>query len=114
MTTTFVDTNEIPRTRVANQGEVAEVLNAGRCGARNVVGALRWLKDGEQFDTKAEQNYQLLYLLDGNGIINLANKDYEVGKGAGLFLGPSESAVVRCNHKDGLKMFHVIISQVPK
>jgi hypothetical protein len=114
MTTTFIDTSKIARTRVANQGEVAEVLNGALCGAKNVVGALRWLKAGEQFNAKAQQKYQLLYLMDGNGVISLGNKDYEATKGAGVFLGPSEEAVIRSKNDMSLKLFHIIISQNPK
>lgn len=114
MPTTFIDTNVITRTRLPNQGEFAEVLNATLCGAKNVTGALRWLSAGEQFNAKPQQKYQLLYLMDGEGVINLGDKDYEVNKGAGVFLGPSESAVIRCKKNASLKMFHIIVSQIPK
>jgi mannose-6-phosphate isomerase class I len=114
MTTTFIDTNVIPRARLANQGEFAEVLNAALCGAKNVAGALRWLSAGEQFNAEPQEKYQLLYLMDGKGVINLGDKDYEVEKGAGVFLGPSEGAVIRCKDDASLKMFHIIVSQIPK
>ena len=49
MTTTFIDTNKIARTKSPGQGEFAEVLNQALCGAKNVLGMLRWLKAGEKF-----------------------------------------------------------------
>lgn len=114
MATTFIDTNKIARTKSPDQGEVAEVLNHALCGAKNVLGMLRWLNAGEQFNAKAQQKYQLLYLMDGKGVISLGNKNYEVAKGAGVYLGPSESATIRTTDKASLKLFHIIISQIPK
>jgi mannose-6-phosphate isomerase-like protein (cupin superfamily) len=114
MTTTFIDTNKIARTKSPGQGEFAEVLNQALCGAKNVLGMLRWLKAGEKFDAKAQQKFQVLYLMDGKGVINLANKDYEVTKGAGIFLGPSESAVIRATNEGALKLFHIMIPPITK
>ena len=114
MTTTFIDTNEIARSKLPGQGEVAEVLNQALCGAKNVLGMLRWLKAGETFDAKAQQKFQVIYLMDGKGVINLANKDYEVVKGAGIFLGPSESAVIRATNDGSLKLFHIMVPPIPK
>ncbi len=114
MTTTFIDTNEIARSKLPGQGEVAEVLNQALCGAKNVLGMLRWLKAGETFDAKAQHKFQVLYLMDGKGVINLANNDYEVVKGAGIFLGPSESAVIRATNEGSLKLFHITVPPIPK
>ena len=33
--------------------------------------------------------------MEGSGRIRLDNKDYEVSKGAGVYLGPSESATIQ-------------------
>ena len=44
MATTFIDTNECARIKLAGQqGSVAEIVNRTLCGAENVVGMLRWL-----------------------------------------------------------------------
>ncbi len=32
--------------------------------------------------------------MEGNGTIRLEGKDYEVGKGAGVYLGPKETASI--------------------
>lgn len=48
MTTTFIDTNKLPRVETP-EGEVVEILNGKLAGAKNVVGALRWLDAGETF-----------------------------------------------------------------
>lgn len=114
MTTTFIDTNKIAPTKSPGQGAVAEVLNHALCGAKNVLGMMRWLNTGETFNAKALQKYQLLYLMDGKGVISLGHKDYDVTKGAGVFLDPSESAVIRAADNASLKLFHIIISQIPK
>jgi len=42
MANTYIDPNKIPRTKVSGAGEFAEILNNQLCGAKNVVGRLRW------------------------------------------------------------------------
>jgi mannose-6-phosphate isomerase class I len=109
---TFIDTNKLPHKKTA-EGEVTEVLNRELCGAKNVVAALRWLKSGEKFQAKASDKYQLLYLMEGSGSIRLDNKDYEVSKGAGVYLGPSESATIQPTAGASLKLLHLVVPQIP-
>jgi hypothetical protein len=109
---TFIDTNQIPRKRTP-QGEVAEVLNRELCGAKNVLGMLRWLKSGEKFRVEATDRHQLLYLMEGNGSIHLDNKDYAVSKGAGVFLGPSETATIQAGEGASVKLFHLVVPRIP-
>ena len=111
-TTTFIDTNKLPRVHTP-QGEATEVLNNALVGAKNVLGTLRWLKSGEQFDAAPLDKHQLIYLMEGSGTIHLENKDYEVPRGAGVYLGPSETASIKAG--DGaLKLFHLVVPQIPK
>jgi mannose-6-phosphate isomerase class I len=109
---TFIDTNQIPHKRTP-QGEVAEVLNRELCGAKNVLGMLRWLKSGEKFRVEATDRHQLLYLMEGNGSIHLDNKDYAVSKGAGVFLGPSETATIQAGEGASVKLFHLVVPRIP-
>lgn len=109
---TFIDTNTLPRNKT-RQGEVTEVLNDNLCGARNVVAALRWLKSGEAFSAEASNRHQLLYLMEGQGTIRLDNKDYEVSKGAGVYLAPSEKATVQAAANDSVKLFHLVVPKIP-
>jgi glyoxylate utilization-related uncharacterized protein len=109
---TFIDTNKLPRKK-ATVGEVTEVLNRDLCGAKNVVAALRWLKSGEKFKTEASDMHQLLYLMEGKGSIRLDNKNYEVSKGAGVYLGPSESATIQPEAGASLKLFHLVVPKIP-
>lgn len=109
---TFIDTNKLPRNRTA-EGEVTEVLNRDLCGARNVVAALRWLKSGEKFNTAASDKHQLLYLMEGKGSIFLNDKEYEVSKGAGAYLGPSESATIQPAAGAALKLLHLVVPKIP-
>ena len=71
------------------------MLNAALCGAKNVHGSLRWLKPAETFRPEASDKHQLIYLMDGKGRIRLNDKDYDVEKGAGVYLGPSETATIQ-------------------
>jgi hypothetical protein len=114
MALTFIDTNQRPRTRpVPGQGEVAQVLSRELCGAQNVLGVLRWLGGGEHFDVGAvADTHQLLYLMQGAGVITLNAKDYAVKKGAGIYLAPEESASIRATPKGSLKLFHLVVPRV--
>src|SRR6202020_1435287 len=89
----FIDTNKLPRVKTP-QGEVTEILNAQLVGAKNVLGTLRWLSPGEKFQTDLQEKHQLIYLMEGKGSIRLEDKDYDVSRGAGVYLGPSESATI--------------------
>src|SRR4030067_2991422 len=65
--TTFIKTGDCSRVKTpGNQGEVSEILNHALCGAKNVLGMLRWLSPGQQFHAEARQDtHQLVYLMEG-------------------------------------------------
>jgi glyoxylate utilization-related uncharacterized protein len=109
---TFIDTNKLPTVKTA-EGEFAEVLNRDLCGAKNVVATLRWVKPGETFRTAASDKHQLLYLMDGRGTIRMENKDYQVTKGAGVYLAPSETATIQAAANDSIKLFHLVVPKIP-
>lgn len=112
-TTTFIVTNKLPRVKTP-QGEATEILNNALVGATNVLGTLRWLKSGEQFQAEPSDKHQLIYLMEGNGVIHLENQDYEVPKGAGVYLGPSETATIRPVEAQSVKLLHLVVPQIPK
>jgi len=113
MTTTFIRTGECAKHKLAGAGEVAEIMNEKLCGAKNGLGMLRWLRAGERVEAGAQTgSHQLIYLMEGQGVITRDAKDYEVGKGAGVYLGPNERATVR--HAGGvpLKLFHLVVPKL--
>jgi hypothetical protein len=114
MSLTFIDTNRLAKKASAGHGEVVEVLNDALCGAHNVHGSVRWLKSGETFQPEATDKHQLLYLMEGKGRIRLDNRDYDVEKGAGVYLGPTEIATIHAANGGSLKLFHLIVPQIPK
>lgn len=114
MSLTFIDTNKLPKKAVAGHGEVTEVLNQALCGAKNVHGALRWLRGTESFTADADNRYQLIYVMDGKGRIRLNDKDYDVEKGGGIYLGPTETATIQTGAGASLKLFHLVVPQIPK
>ena len=114
MSLTFIDTNKLARRSTAGEGEVTEVLNEALCGARNVRGSLRWLKPMETFKPEMTNKHQLIYLMQGKGHIRLNDRNYDVGKGAGIYLGPSETATIKASSGASLKLFHLIVPQIPK
>ncbi len=113
MSLTFIDTNTLPK-KATPQGEVTEVLNEALCGAKNVHGSLRWLKGDETFAPEASDKHQLIYLMDGKGNIRLNGQDFAVEKGAGVYLGPTESATISAAKGASLKLFHLVVPQIPK
>lgn len=110
MATTHIDTNAVPRKRLEGQGEVAEILNKELCGAENVTGLLRWLDSGDEFSAEPlDQTHQLLYLMEGEGTITLEGEQYEVARGAGIYLGPKETASISQRGDAALKLFHLVV-----
>lgn len=111
MTTTFINTNAVERVKLpGSKGEYAEILNNQLCGAHNVVGSLRWLAKGESLDTEpASTTHQLIYLMEGESVITLNAKEYNVGKGGGIYLGPQEAATIRQMGAAPLKLFHLVV-----
>jgi quercetin dioxygenase-like cupin family protein len=109
---TFVDTNKLPRVKTP-QGEVTEILNEKLVGAKNVFGTLRWLSPGEKFQAESVEKHQLIYLMEGQGSIRLENKEYDVARGAGVYLGPSESATIQAAAGSPLKLFHLMVPRIP-
>ena len=114
MSLTFIDTNKLPKKAVLGQGEVTEVLNQALCGAKNVLGSLRWLKAAETFKADAADKHQLIYVMDGKGRITLNNKDYDVEKGGGIYLGPSETASFQPAAGATLKLFKLVVPKIPQ
>ena len=114
MPLTFIDTNKLAKKPTSGQGEVTEVLNQALCGAKNVRGSLRWLKSAETFKPESSDKHQLIYLMEGKGRIRLNGKDYDVEKGAGLYLGPAETATIQAAGGTKLKLFHLVVPKIPK
>ena len=109
---TFIDTKSLPRVKTPH-GEITEILNKQLCGAKNVLGTLRWLTPGETYDAAASEKHQLIYLMEGQGKIRLNGKEYEVKKGAGVYLGPSEGASIEATGSSELKVFQLTVPKIP-
>jgi quercetin dioxygenase-like cupin family protein len=112
MSTTFIDSNTLPSVKTAH-GEDKEILNEALAGAKNVKAILHRIDAGQTFEAAASDKHQLVYLMDGKGSIRLEGKDYEVSKGAGVYLGPAEGASVTAAAGQSLKLFHLVVPQIP-
>ncbi len=112
MSLTFIDTSKLPRRSTPGRGQMTEVLNEALCGAKNVVASLRWLDSGDKFDAGADTRHQLVYLMDGKGRITLEGKGYDVDRGAGIYLGPGETATVEAT-AGALKLFVLVVPKIP-
>jgi len=112
MANTYIDTNRIPRTNVDEAGEVAEILNDRLAGAKNVVARLHWLNGGDRLDAGDPKAHHLVYVMDGEADITMNGVDHRVGKGAGIYLGPSETARLSHAGSAPLKLFHLIVPKL--
>ncbi len=112
--TTFIDTKQCQRVKMDDgQGEFAEIVNRELCGAENVTGMLRWLAETESLDAEPLGNtHQLIYLMEGAGVITLEGKDYDVPKGAGIYLGPNETARITQAGTEPLKLLHLVVPKI--
>ncbi len=114
MSLTFIDTNALPKNPSSGVGAVTEVLNQALCGARNVHGSLRWVGQTDTFKAGGTDKHQLIYVMEGQGRIRLEDRDYDVDKGGGVYLGPTETATVQARGGAAVKLFHLIVPQIPK
>jgi len=109
MANTYIDTNKLPHTTTP-AGEYVEVLNNALCGAKNVVGTLRWLTSGQTYDAVCDaRTNQLLYLMEGEATVTVNTKAHEVAKGNGIYLGPSESASIAHRGTAPVKLFQLVV-----
>ena len=110
MANTYIDSNNIPHTKVNGAGEFAEILNNQLAGAKHVVVTLRWLNRGDALDAGPDAKmHQLIYLIEGEGRITLNAKGHQVAKGAGIYLGPGESARISHSGDAPLKLLHLVV-----
>jgi glyoxylate utilization-related uncharacterized protein len=112
---TYIDTDECRKIKLpGRQGTVAEIVSRDICGAKNVIGLLRWLGHGESFEAGVlEDKHQLIYVIEGEGVVTLTAKEYSISKGDGVYLAPTESAGIR--HTTGrLELFHLVVTHGKK
>jgi len=50
--------------------------------------------------------------MEGEATITLNAKDHRMGKGAGIYLGPSESARIAHAGSAPLKLFHLVVPKL--
>ena len=113
MSLTFIDTNKIAPVSIPGSGTLAEIMGEKLCGAKNVVGCLRWLAAGDKLALAVKPGFhELVYLMSGEGTITLNGKDYDVAKGNGIYVGPGESAGIRQRGSSALKLFHLVVPEL--
>ncbi|MGI9258776.1 MAG: cupin domain-containing protein [Gammaproteobacteria bacterium] len=110
MPITYIKTNELARARAPEYGgEFAEIVNRDLCGAEDVSASLRWLERGECLVASPLKNHhQLIYLIEGEGEIDLEDQRYPAERGAGVYLTPGEAAQIRATGNSTLKLLHLL------
>ncbi len=111
MATTTIDTERCRRITLGGmQGTVADIVNKDLCGAKNVRGMLRWLEPGEHFDAESLlDKHQLIYFMEGDGVVTMGAQDYSLRQGAGVYLGPRETASIKQSGRETLKLLHLVV-----
>ena len=66
------------------------------------------------FTPNENNKHQLIYLMEVQGTINLENKSCAVKKGAGVCLGPTETASIKPADGGSLKLFQLVVPPIPK
>ena len=112
MANTYIDSTALPRTKMPGAGEMTEVLNNQLAGAKNVVATLHWLNRGDHLDAGAPDFHHLVYLMEGEATIDLNGAEHRVAKGAGVYLGPSETARISHSGSTPLKLFHLTVPKL--
>jgi glyoxylate utilization-related uncharacterized protein len=112
MANTYIDTAAIPRSASPGSGEFAEILNSQLAGAKNVVATLHWLRQGDGLEVGGSDVHHLVYLMDGEAAIHLAGAEHRVARGAGVYLGPCETARVSHQGEAPLKLFHLVVPKL--
>jgi mannose-6-phosphate isomerase-like protein (cupin superfamily) len=62
---------------------------------------------------KEDSKHLLIYLMEGQGTIKLEDKSHDVKKGAGVYLGPNETASIQ-PAGGALKLFQLVVPQIPR
>ena len=110
MSITYIQTSELKRIRTPdNGGEFVEIVSRDLCGAEDVSASLRWLENGECLAAgPLAGHHQMIYLIEGEGEIELEEQTYPVNRGAGVYLAPEEVAQIRSTGKSALKLLHLV------
>jgi glyoxylate utilization-related uncharacterized protein len=113
MSTTLIKTTALAREKLNGTGEVTEIINEQLCGAKNVVAKLCWLGDGQELEAAPlPRTHQLLYFIEGDGTITLDGQCHAVTTGAGIYLGPSETATIGHSGTSPAKLLHLVVPEV--
>jgi len=52
--------------------------------------------------------------MEGSGTIDLENKKHDMTKGMGIYLGPSETATISASPGSTVKIFCLVVPQIPR
>lgn len=107
----YIKTGECPETTLPDdQGRARQIMNRELCGAETGVVTIRTLGPGEAATLAGlPASKQLVYVMNGAGVITLGEKRVSVGPGAGLYLEEGESAAIAQDRDADLVAVHVVV-----
>src|SRR2546425_8899326 len=110
---TIVDSTTAEARRVESGTEVT-LCSPGFCGSKNLTVYKRTIFAGRRLDVLAANEYHLVYVIatPTKGIIRFNNHLHDAEEGAGVLLGPSESARFEAPGSN-LELLHMIVPKPP-
>ena len=112
MANTYIDTSRLPRTKIARGGEASQILNNHLGGAKNVSPRCTGCSAVITSMAGEPNVHHLLYLMAGEATVTLNGGEHGVDKGAGVYLGPSETARISHAGDASLKLFHLTVPKL--
>src|SRR2546422_9217216 len=110
---TIINSNTAEARRVESGTEVT-LCSPGFCGSKNLTVYKRTIFAGRRLDVLAANEYHLVYVIatPTKGIIRFNNQLHDAEEGAGVLLGPSESARFEASGSN-LELLHMIVPKPP-
>jgi mannose-6-phosphate isomerase-like protein (cupin superfamily) len=90
------------------------ICSASLCGSKNLTVYRRTILKGRQFTVDADDDYHLVYVMQGSadGLIRFKEKSHKAEDGAGVLLVPGESARFDAKGSD-LELLHMVTPKPP-
>src|SRR5262249_33680243 len=110
---TIINSNTAEARRVESGTEVT-LCSSGYCGSRNLTVYKRTIFASRTLDVPAANDYHLVYVIasPAKGIIRFNKQLHDAEEGAGVLLGPSESARFEASGSN-LELLHMIVPKPP-
>ena len=110
---TIINSNTAESRRVES-GTETTLCSPGLCGSKNLTVYKRTIFAGRQFNLQAVNDYHLVYVMrsSAKGFVHFKNETHDAEEGAGVLLGPSETARFQASESN-LELLHMVAPKPP-